>query len=59
MWQQNLRQYNRMTYRKKFLCPNCNEYTLHIELDRYAECEECGPILECNINSIIKQKLYI
>jgi hypothetical protein len=41
MWQKMFRdKYPSKTYRKRYKCPECQDYTLHIEHDSFAECEE-------------------
>lgn|GEM_PF-1660975 len=41
MWQNMFRtKYPALAYRKRYRCPDCSEYTLHIEHDWYAECED-------------------
>lgn len=58
MWKRSLRKYNRITYRKRFLCPICDQYTLHIEHDAYAECEECGNLHQCDIDLLVKENNF-
>ena len=42
MWRKKMRSYQSLTYRKKYKCPICNEYSLHIIHDLACECEnEC------------------
>lgn len=43
MWRKNMRSHQSLTYRKKYKCPVCNEYSLHLIHDSACECEnECG-----------------
>lgn len=58
MWKRMVRKYNGLTYRKRYKCPKCNNYTLHIEHDEYAECKECMHVSDININDIIEKNDY-
>lgn len=58
MWKNNLRKnYERKTYRKRYKCPKCDEYTLHIEHDSFGECENWGDDInsEEEISKIVKK----
>ena len=58
MWKKDLREkYERITYRKRYKCGSCDEYSLHIEHDSFAECETGyhDIISEQRIFKIVKQ----
>lgn len=52
MWRKKMRLHQSLTYRKKYKCPVCNEYGLHIIHDSACECEN-----ECDVDYYDKIKI--
>lgn len=52
MWRKNMRSHQSLIYRKKYKCPVCNEYSLHIIHDLVCECEN-----ECDVDYCDKMEI--
>lgn len=55
MWKKMFRSNNGLNYRKKYKCPECNEYALYLIHDRACECENNCDTGDFDISKIMKK----
>lgn len=55
MWKKIFRTKNSLEYRKRFKCPKCKQYSLHIIHDSACECEDNCDVDDVDIGKIFKK----